>query len=93
MHPTNWHLSTHRAISVGRETPDHGHRPHPHRGRGRGEFDPLVTNNANGNTPQNRRVDIYIVRGYRRGGAQVPAAPSPTPAHAPAPKAPVDDVK
>lgn len=89
MHPTNWHLSTHRAISVGRELQTMGIDPARIEAAGRGEYDPLVPNNANGNTPQNRRVDIYIVRGYRRPPMQAPPPPAP----APAPKAPADDIK
>ncbi len=90
LHPTNWHLSTHRAISVGRELQNMGIDPTRIEAAGRGEFDPLVPNSANGNTPQNRRVDIYIVRGYRRSAG---AAPAPSPAPAPAPNTPVDDIK
>lgn len=88
-HPTNWHLSTHRAISVGRELQTMGIDPTRIEAAGRGEYDPLVPNSGNGNTPQNRRVDIYIVRGYRRpAGAE--AAPAPAPASRPASQ-PADD--
>lgn len=99
-HPTNWHLSTHRAISVGRELQTMGIDPTRIEAAGRGEFDPLVANSSSGNTPQNRRVDIYIVRGYRRGpGSTAPSAPSapsttttPAPARTPA-RPPADDIK
>lgn len=87
-HPTNWHLSTHRAISVGRELQSMGIDPARIEAAGRGEYDPLVPNTASGNTPQNRRVDIYIVRGYRRSAAP---ASNPTPAPAPS-RQPVDDI-
>lgn len=88
-HPTNWHLSTHRAIAVGTELRSMGIDPSRIEAAGRGEFDPLVPNTASGNTPQNRRVDIYIVRGYRRGpGAGVAPAPSPAPA-----RQPLDEMK
>jgi chemotaxis protein MotB len=85
-HPTNWHLSTHRAISVGRELQTMGIDPTRIEAAGRGEYDPLVPNTGNGNTPQNRRVDIYIVRGYRHpAGAAAEAAPAPSrPASQPA---------
>ena len=61
-HPTNWHLSAHRAISVmnvmGRSGIESGRMSI----RGFGEFRPIAPNKANkkGN-PKNRRVEIYIV--------------------------------
>ena len=61
-HPTNWHLSAHRAISVlnimARSNVASGRMSV----RGFGEFRPIVPNKPNkkGN-PQNRRVEIYIV--------------------------------
>lgn len=84
-HPTNMHLSCHRAISVRKELTAVGVAPERIEAAGRGEFDPLVPNNASGGTPANRRVEIYLVRriesGAPIGGAaaevpeQVPAAP------------------
>lgn len=91
-HPTNWHLSTHRAISVGRELQNMGIDPTRLEAAGRGEYDPLVPNTGSGNTPQNRRVDIYIVRGYRRGaGNAMGAAPMPTQPPANTPSRSFDD--
>jgi chemotaxis protein MotB len=90
-HPTNWHLSTHRAISVGRELQTMGIDPTRIEAAGRGEYDPLVPNTGSGNTPQNRRVDIYIVRGYRRGAGAT--APQATPAAPPSTPALDDDMK
>ncbi|MBX3410940.1 MAG: OmpA family protein [Phycisphaeraceae bacterium] len=68
MHPTNRHLSAHRAIAVidvlgGLQVP---------LGRmmaaGWGEFRPLVPNNApSGNTPRNRRVEIYLAKSHSTG--------------------------
>jgi chemotaxis protein MotB len=61
-HPTNWHLSAHRAISVldimQKNTVDSGRLSV----RGFGEYRPIAPNAANkkGNV-QNRRVEIYIV--------------------------------
>ncbi len=75
LHPTNWHLSTHRAISVGREMMSMGVEAARIEAAGRGEFDPMVPNNANGNTSQNRRVEVFLTKGYRR----TPGAAAPTP--------------
>ena len=61
-HPTNWHLSAHRAISVLNVMTGAGIVPERVSVRGFGEFRPLVPNEPGkkGN-PQNRRVEIYIV--------------------------------
>jgi len=61
-HPTNWHLSAHRAISVLDIMTNNQIVPERISVRGFGEFRPIVPNQPNkkGN-PQNRRVEIYIV--------------------------------
>jgi len=61
-HPTNWHLSAHRAISVLNIMTENNIAPERISVRGFGEFRPIEPNTANkkGN-PQNRRVEIYIV--------------------------------
>jgi len=61
-HPTNWHLSAHRAISVLNVMTSSDIDPTRVSIRGFGEFRPIVPNKPNkkGN-PQNRRVEIYIV--------------------------------
>lgn len=61
-HPTNWHLSSHRAISVLNVMANSNVAPERLSVRGFGEFRPIVPNQANkrGNE-QNRRVEIYIV--------------------------------
>jgi chemotaxis protein MotB len=61
-HPTNWHLSTDRAISVLELMVQDGIAPERLSARGFGEYRPIVPNapNKKGN-PQNRRVEIYIV--------------------------------
>ncbi|MFH1370973.1 MAG: OmpA family protein [Planctomycetota bacterium] len=61
-HPTNWHLSVHRAISVLNVMTNSGIVPERASVRGFGEFRPIVPNEPGkkGN-PQNRRVEIYIV--------------------------------
>ncbi|MDD5458061.1 MAG: OmpA family protein [Phycisphaerae bacterium] len=61
-HPTNWHLSAHRAISVLDVMESAGLTPERMSVRGFGQFRPLEENQPNqkGN-PVNRRVEIYIV--------------------------------
>jgi chemotaxis protein MotB len=61
-HPTNWHLSAHRAISVLDIMSNSGIGPERMSVRGFGEFRPIAPNKPDkkGN-PQNRRVEIYIV--------------------------------
>jgi len=61
-HPTNWHLSAHRAISVLKIMQDNKIDPTRMSVRGFGEYRPVVPNKPNkGGNPQNRRVEIYIV--------------------------------
>ncbi len=61
-HPTNWHLSAHRAISVLNVMAKSKIASQRMSVRGFGEFRPVAPNKPNkkGN-PQNRRVEIYIV--------------------------------
>ncbi len=61
-HPTNRHLSSHRAISVARLMEESGVEPVRLSTRGFGEYRPVEPNapNKRGN-PKNRRVEIYIV--------------------------------
>jgi len=61
-HPTNWHLSAHRAISVLDIMSNNNVSPERMSVRGFGEFRPIAPNKPNkkGN-PKNRRVEIYIV--------------------------------
>jgi chemotaxis protein MotB len=61
-HPTNWHLSVHRAIAVEKMMEADGIKPARMSIRGFGEYRPFEANEANkkGN-PKNRRVEIYLV--------------------------------
>ena len=61
-HPTNWHLSAHRAIAVEKILAEAGIKQNRMSVTGMGEFRPIEPNKPNekGN-PKNRRVDIYIV--------------------------------
>ncbi|QOI99510.1 MAG: OmpA family protein [Phycisphaeraceae bacterium] len=98
--PTNVHLSAFRAIAVRRALADQGAEPGKMQIAGWGEFRPAVPNNMpSGNTPQNRRVEIYLTR-HRADGDAGAAAYSGTPATrdaAPSPRTtpnrPVDLVK
>jgi chemotaxis protein MotB len=61
-HPTNWHLSVHRAIAVKDELEKSKVGPSRLAVKGYGEYRPLTSNKANqkGNAV-NRRVEIFIV--------------------------------
>jgi len=72
-HPTNWHLSAHRAISVEMILSGSGINETRMAVMGLGEFRPIEPNQPNkrGN-PKNRRVELYIVpAGHIRIAAQV----------------------
>lgn len=59
-HPTNWHLSVHRAIAVKDAMQSAGVPPVRLTVAGHGEHRPLAPNGVKGNDA-NRRVEIYIV--------------------------------
>jgi len=59
-HPTNLHLSVHRAIAVRNALVKAGVDPTQVRVAGDGEFHPIVPN-ATGGTAENRRVEMYLV--------------------------------
>ena len=62
LHPTNWHLSVHRAISVSRVMMSDGISAKRVSVKGFGEYRPFVANNpGNKGTAANRRVEILIV--------------------------------
>ncbi|MBN2590536.1 MAG: OmpA family protein [Sedimentisphaerales bacterium] len=61
-HPSNWHLSVHRAISVEKIMEGNSIDSKRLSVRGFGEYRPVVPNLPNkGGAEQNRRVEIYIV--------------------------------
>ncbi len=63
-HPTNWHLSVHRAISVMNVLTSNGISSERMAVKGYGEFRPVEPNKPNkGGNPANRRVEIFIVPG------------------------------
>ncbi len=80
-HPTNVHLSAHRAISARNELVHMGVQAERVEVAGRGEYLPMVANTASGNTPQNRRVEIFLVKGLGSGRPTVsaPTEPAATP--------------
>jgi len=60
-HPTNWHLSAHRAIAVSDVLQTHG-IPETRVGvMGYGEYRPVMPNDTEENRAKNRRVDIFIL--------------------------------
>jgi chemotaxis protein MotB len=60
-HPTNWHLSVHRAISVKDILAKAGLDPVRLQVAGNGEYRPVVPNTPRRGNAANRRVEIYIV--------------------------------
>lgn len=61
-HPTNRHLSSHRAISVVTRLEQCGVTPERMSTRGFGEYRPIAPNAPNkGGNAKNRRVEIYVV--------------------------------
>lgn len=99
-HPTNRHLSAHRAIAVIDVLGSGGVTWGRMMAAGWGEFRPVVTNNSNGNTPANRRVEIYLAKSHATGtagDAPAPAATTENAAVAPdrrePPKKPIDLTK
>ena len=61
-HPTNWHLSVHRAIAVMNVLSTSGIAPERMAVEGYGEFRPIAPNKPNkGGNPINRRVEIFII--------------------------------
>ena len=76
-HPTNVHLSAHRSIAVRRVLIEQGVEAGKMEVAGWGEFRPVVTNNASGNTAQNRRVEIFLTRQKSDSGAMAPTSESP----------------
>lgn len=61
-HPTNWHLSVHRAIAVMNALTSNGISPERMAVKGYGEYQPAEPNKPNkGGNPANRRVEIFIV--------------------------------
>ena len=61
-HPSNWHLSVHRAISVMKVLTSNGVAPERMAVKGYGEYRPIEPNKPKkGGNPANRRVEIFVV--------------------------------
>ncbi len=60
-HPTNWHLSAHRAIAVSSILRKNGYVPQRIGVMGYGEYRPIADNSGETGASQNRRVEIYMV--------------------------------
>ncbi len=82
-HPTNWHLSVHRAISVMQVLGKAGVPSSRMSVAGYGEFQPIVAN-ATGGAEANRRVELYLVATSSAGPAPEAAMDTSTPEAAPA---------
>jgi chemotaxis protein MotB len=89
-HRTNRHLSTHRAISVIDSLAGMSVPYDRMMAAGWGEHRPLIPNSGNGNTPQNRRVEIFLARNHSTGGTTETTA---TPDQTTPPERPVDITK
>ena len=75
-HPTNWHLSSHRAIAVSNVLQKNGYRGERICVMGCSEFRPIADNSSEAGNSQNRRVEIYLVpRGTIIGTSIAVAAP------------------
>ncbi len=80
----NEELSAFRAISVHSALVNAGVGKNRVMFAGFGESRPAMPNSANGNTPQNRRVEVYLVKTTAGDSAAASAAPAARPAAAPA---------
>lgn len=60
-HPTNWHLSVHRAISVATDLRKSGYGAERIGIMGFGEFRPVADNASEAGKSQNRRVEVFLV--------------------------------
>lgn len=60
-HPTNWHLSAHRAIAVAFALQRYGYQPERLGIMGFGEYRPVADNDTEAGRAQNRRVEIYLI--------------------------------
>lgn len=78
-HPTNMHLSAHRAIAVRRALGDAGLDWTRMSVTGWGEHRPIVANNPGKGTAANRRVEIFLVPSTRNASLSSPSLENATP--------------
>ena len=90
-HPSNTHLSVHRSISVKQRLASLGIPSERLMVAGWGESRPAIPNSGTGNTPQNRRVEIYFRAD--RGGSSGSTATTSGADSAISPARPLDPVK
>lgn len=77
-HPSNWHLSAHRAISVATVLQKYGYASERIGVMGLGEFRPIADNGSPTGKSQNRRVEIFLVpRGVLIASARAEASREP----------------
>jgi chemotaxis protein MotB len=72
--PTNWELSSARALAVVRFLQENGLDPTRLSGSGFGEYQPVATNQTPEGRSQNRRIEIVLVP--LEGAAPIPAPPA-----------------
>jgi chemotaxis protein MotB len=60
--PSNWELSTARAVTVARFLTDHGVDPHRVTAQGRAEWHPVFPNDTPVHKQANRRVEIALIK-------------------------------
>lgn len=76
-HPTNWHLSAHRAIAVAQIIRKNGFSPQRIGVMGFGEYRPIADGSTPAGDSQNRRVEIYILpKGTVAQMASTPSKPA-----------------
>ncbi len=80
-HPTNVHLSVHRAIAVRTALVEAGIDPVRVEVSGYGQYRPIVANDSKGAAAANRRVEIFILPMPELGAVAMPAraTAAPTP--------------
>lgn len=87
-HPTNWHLSVHRAIAV-KDVLAAGGVPNVRMiVAGAGEYRPVVPNVGRGGAQANRRVEIYLVGSTYHGPDASASRAAPTPTRSSVPSTP-----
>ena len=76
-HPSNMHLSAHRAIAVRKELISLGVSASKMEASGWGEHRPVAANGTNGASRANRRVEIFLVAGTSGGNGSAPTSSGP----------------
>jgi chemotaxis protein MotB len=84
-YPTNWELSTARALAVVRFLQSQGIDPSRLAAAGYGEYRPIAPNDTAEGRSQNRRIEIVLAAAEESPPA-TPATPAPPPPAAPASK-------